>query len=148
MKVVRTTHENPDFIKLTKLLDMELNARYGKAQETYDKHNSTDAINTVIVGYIEAEPVACACFKSIDEYTIEIKRMFVASLHRRKGFSSIILQALEAWAAELNYSDAILETGKGQPEAIALYQKLGYFIIPNYGVYRGLDSSVCMTKRL
>ena len=59
-----------------------------------------------------------------------------------------ILISLEKWASELGYKKAILETGKGQPEAIALYQKAGYQIIENYGPYKGLDNSVCMGKNI
>jgi hypothetical protein len=41
---------------------------------------------------------------------------------------------------------SILETGIKQPEAIALYQKSGYTIIPNYGQYTDVATSVCMKK--
>ena len=58
----------------------------------------------------------------------------------------MILTELEAWAAELSYSKCILETGKRQPEAIALYLKQGYVNIPNYGQYAGVDNSVCFEK--
>ncbi len=39
-----------------------------------------------------------------------------------------------------------LETGKGQPEAMALYKKAGYSVIPKYGPYKKLANSVCMEK--
>jgi hypothetical protein len=41
-----------------------------------------------------------------------------------------------------------LETGKKQPEAIQLYQKSGYHIIPNYGQYAGIENSVCFEKQV
>ena len=37
-----------------------------------------------------------------------------------------------------------LETGRKQPEAIALYQKSGYRLTENYGQYVGVENSVCM----
>ena len=40
------------------------------------------------------------------------------------------------------------ETGKRQPEAIALYLNGGYEIIPNYGQYAGVENSVCMKKKI
>ena len=58
----------------------------------------------------------------------------------------IILKELEKWAAELNYTKCVLETGKKQPEAITLYLKNGYAIIPNYGQYIGIENSVCFAK--
>jgi GNAT superfamily N-acetyltransferase len=72
--------------------------------------------------------------------------MYVIDDFRRNGLSKIVLQALEEWRAELGYTMAILETGKGQPEAIGLYKKGCYEIIDNYGPYKNLENSVCMKK--
>lgn len=74
--------------------------------------------------------------------------MFVLPEHRGKGIAFQILQELEKWAEELKYSESILETGKKQPEAIALYQKSGYEIITNYGQYENILNSVCMSKSI
>ena len=60
----------------------------------------------------------------------------------------MILKELERWAAKLNYSKCILETGKKQPEAINLYKKNNYTVIDNYGQYASVDNSVCFAKYL
>ena len=148
MKIIKTDNSNTDFLDLTTQLDTDLNERYGVKQSAYDKLNVMDPIDTAIVGYYNETPVACGCFKMFNNTTIEIKRMFVQTGHRRNGFSTKILKFLEKWASELGYSKAILETGKRQPEAIALYQKAGYQIIGNYGPYRGFENSVCMEKNI
>lgn len=148
MMTYRTMNTHEDFIVLIRALDSELNRRYGKAQADYDMHNVIDPIDTALVGYKDGVPIACGCFKKIDANTVEIKRMFVALNYRRRGFSSYILDALEVWARELGYTEARLETGKGQPEAIALYTKRGYAVIPNYAPYVGMENSVCMAKTL
>ena len=146
MKIVQTTNSNEDFIKLISQLDAELNKRYGSKQSEYDKHNKIDPIETAIIGYENDKAVACGCFKQIAVNTIEIKRMYVSPHHRRKGFSHKVLNELEKWASQLGHSKALLETGKGQPEAIALYKKYGYQTIENYGPYKGLANSICMKK--
>ena len=74
--------------------------------------------------------------------------MYVSDAYRRRGFSVVVLSALEKWGSELDYSRAILETGKGQPEAIGLYRKCGYKVIENYGPYKGFDNSICMGKSI
>lgn len=148
MQLLRTSNTHADFKALTCLLDSELSSRYGTLQKQYDTHNVIEPIDTALVGYDEMEPVACGCFKVISNDTVEIKRMFVSSKSRRKGYSRTLLGALEQWAYECGYTKAVLETGKGQPEAIALYTKCGYKIIPNYGAYVGLENSVCMQKEL
>jgi len=79
---------------------------------------------------------------------MEVKRMFVTPTSRGKGVASIILKELEAWAVELNVSKCVLETGKRQPEAIRLYTKNAYCIIPNYGQYENVENSVCFEKIL
>ncbi len=72
--------------------------------------------------------------------------MYVDPDFRGEGMAQTLLTALEYWAARLGYAKIRLETGKGQPEAIALYQKVGYSVIPNYGPYKKLENSICMEK--
>jgi len=67
---------------------------------------------------------------------------------RSKGIASIVLGELEAWGRALGYTCAMLETGKRQADAIALYSKNGYHIIPNFGQYVGIENSVCFKKQL
>lgn len=148
MQLVRTSSTHPHFKALTEALDAELNARYGRSQKAYDIHNVIEPIETAIIGYVAKRPVACGCFKPIDARTVEIKRMFVGRDSRRSGCAQAVLQALEDWSAELGHRDILLETGKGQPEAIALYRRCGYRIIDNYGPYQGMANSVCFAKRL
>ncbi len=151
MTFFRHPNTHPDFIALTRALDQDLNARYGTAQKAYDSHNRIDPIPTAILFYKDGVPLACGCFKPLDEDSrpgVEIKRMYVDPALRGQGIGLSLLSALEAWAGELGYDTARLETGKGQPEAIGLYQKAGYQIIPNYGPYKDMPNSVCMEKEL
>jgi len=147
MKLVRTDSNNPAFLALTHKLDAELHARYGLQQAQYDQHNVVDRVKTLI-GCIDEMPIACGCFKVITPVTAELKRMYVDRDHRKKGYSIVVLQALEVWCTELGLNTMILETGKGQPEAIGLYQKCGYTVIENFGPYVGNDNSICMQKYL
>ncbi len=79
---------------------------------------------------------------------MEIKRMYTVVERRGKGIASEVLRELEIWAAELSCHTCILETGRRQPEAIALYEKSGYTQIPNYGQYAGVENSVCFQKKI
>ena len=58
------------------------------------------------------------------------------------------MRRLEAKAKIQGFSYAVLETGAPLKEAMALYKKAGYQIIPNYGVYAGMPNSICMSKKL
>jgi putative acetyltransferase len=58
----------------------------------------------------------------------------IVPLHKRdQGIGSSVLQEFERWVIELHYTACILETGKKQPEAIGLYIKNNYIVIPNDG---------------
>jgi putative acetyltransferase len=78
--------------------------------------------------------------------TLQIKRVFTSPENRRKGIATKVLIELETWAGELTYEKCILETGKKQFEAIELYKKIGYKLIPNYGQYAGIENSLCFEK--
>lgn len=144
----RTTSDNPDFQALVVLLDRDLAIRDGEDHAFYAQFNKIDSIKNVIVYYDEGTALGCGAFKKYDAETVEIKRMFVIPEHRGKGIAHAVLTELELWAAELGYSHCILETGIKQPEAIGLYQKSGYTIIPNYGQYENVENSVCMSKTI
>lgn len=142
----RTTSGDTDFQHLVIFLDAEMKIRDGDDHSFYNQFNKIDQIRHVVLYYIDGIPVGCGAFKEFDRETAEIKRMFVQEGFRGKGVAWKILNELESWAAELNYSQCILETGKKMPEAIRLYGKAGYEGIPNYGQYEGVDNSVCMKK--
>jgi len=146
--VKRTTSVDPDFISLVKLLDAELAQIDGEEHGFYAQYNKIDKINHVILVYDNDTPVACGAIKMYAVDTMEVKRMFTQPNYRGKGAASLLLQHLEKWAHEMNFLKCILETGKRQPDAVALYQKNGYHIIPNYGQYQGIENSVCFEKTL
>ena len=148
MQLVRTTNQDEQFVALTRQLDAELRQRYGQQQDFYAPHNRLDPIDTALLGVVDGQAVACGCFKRLDAQSAEVKRMFVHPEWRRRGYSTQLLTALEAWARELGAQQLLLETGLGQPEAIALYHKLGFTPIANYGPYVTLGSSLCMAKSL
>jgi putative acetyltransferase len=79
---------------------------------------------------------------------MEVKRMYTKPESRGRGIATTVLRELEAWAREMSYVRCVLETGKRQPEALALYRKNGYRIMPNFGQYEGKDNSVCFEKTL
>lgn len=146
IELVRTNSEDPDFLALVMLLDDELQIRDGVEHSFYAQFNKPVGLSGVVVAYLDETPVGCGAFKTYSAETAEIKRMFVKSEERGKRIAADILAELEAWAREMDLSECILETGFKQPEAIALYKRSGYDVIPNYGQYAGIENSVCMRK--
>jgi len=145
---IRTTSDDSNFQELVKLLDLELQERDGKEHLFYAALNKTNTLNYVIVAYDQDEPIGCGALRAYSKDTMEVKRMFVLLQKRRQGIASTILKALEIWCRELGIKKCVLETGKNQPEAIALYKKNHYTIISNFGKYEGVENSVCFEKEL
>ena len=146
--LIRTNSDNPDFNGLVRLLDQDLQMRDGAEHAFYAQFNKVSVIRYVVMAYRGDEPVGCGAFKEFTGELVEIKRMFVQPAHREQGIAQAILAELEQWAQELHYTGCVLETGKNQPEAIRLYQKISYQVIPNYGQYAGVENSVCMQKEI
>ena len=145
-ELLRTDSYNPDFIELVKYLDADLAIRDGDEHAFYARFNKTDKIKHVVIAFENGIPVSCGAIKEYGPGTMEVKRMYTQPGSRGKGIAGKVLAELERWAAELNCKKCVLETGRRQPEAIALYNKNGYSIIPNYGQYAGKDNSVCFEK--
>jgi len=148
LTLTRTDSDNSDFIQLVRLLDADLATRDGNEHSFYAQFNKIDKIRHVVVAFENNLPVGCGAIKSYDLQTMEVKRIYTLPEHRGKGIAKNILKELEKWAAELSCNKCILETGRRQPEAIELYQRSGYTIIPNYGQYAAIENSVCFEKQL
>lgn len=144
----RTDSTNADFQKLVTALDADLRARDGEDHAFFAQFNKIDMIKHVIVAYQNQIPVGCGAIKQYDAHTMEVKRMYVPPEFRGQGIASEVLKELERWSKELNFDKCILETGEKQPEAIRLYHKNNYAVIPNYGQYADVESSVCFEKVL
>lgn len=148
LKIIRTTSDDPDFHLLVTQLNAYLREQYGALQDYYSQFNAIDNIPNVVLIYHNGLPAGCACFKPFDAGSVELKRMFVTGSNRGLGIGKALIRELEKWAAELGYSEMVLEMGNRQPEAARLYTGYGFTVIPNYGPYRGMDSSICMQKKL
>jgi len=145
---VRTNSGNADFQLLVRQLDSYLAGIDGDEHAFYAQLNKTDLIREVIVAYEDGVPVGCGAIRAFSPEAMEVKRMYVLPEKRGMGVASVVLSALEGWAKELGYKKTVLETGKRQPEAIALYTNRGYVVTPNYGQYAGVENSVCFEKAL
>ncbi len=92
------------------------------------------------------EIVGCCALVAASDGTAEIKRMFVDPEARGLKVGKLLLQALEARAAQVGLSEIRLETGIYQPEAIGLYKAAGYVERPPFGEYQPDPLSLFMEK--
>ncbi|UZD22492.1 GNAT family N-acetyltransferase [Algoriphagus halophytocola] len=146
--LIRTESSHPDFIKLVRLLDAYLAEKDGDEHEFYHQFNSIDSLQYVVICYEGEVAVACGAIKPFDESAMEVKRMFCLPEARGRDIASKVLNELEKWALELDFSACVLETGKRQVEAVRFYQKQGYIKTLNYGQYVGVENSLCFRKEM
>ena len=78
----------------------------------------------------------------------EIKRMYVRPQVRGLGFGKAMLNHLEDYARSHNITLLRLETGIRQPEAVGLYERMGFHRIPPFGPYTDDPLSLCYEKQL
>ncbi|MBL3549770.1 GNAT family N-acetyltransferase [Chryseobacterium sp. KMC2] len=148
MTIKRLDSTHPDFQNLVQLLDTDLAVHNGDDNAFFEQFNTIDKLKNCTVAYIDELPAACGAFKELSDNTVEIKRMYTNPTFRKRGLASGILRELENWAKELGFEKAVLETSVDLKNAISVYEKSGFYRIPNYGQYIGIDNSVCFEKIL
>ena len=150
MDYVRTDGKNEDFIENCRLLDMDLDRRVGRQikREKYQKFNQLDEIREAIVVYDHGRAVGGGAIRRYDDENIELKRVFVHNEYQGQGIGSRLVSLLIEWAAELGYRRMILETGELLAESCAVYKKLGFAVIPNYGPYADMPESLSMAREI
>lgn len=114
-------------------LTVEYSARYGVSDE--EEYNDLRAYpaeefdppgGVLIVGVSDGVPVAGGAFRRYDPSTAELKRMWTAAGHRKRGYGKLVVAELERIALQRGYTRVYLTTGWRQPEAVALYLSMGY----------------------
>lgn len=163
------SYDHPDAVALTAAVQQEYVARYGGVDATPTGPDEfAPPAGLFLVGYAGRVAVACGGWRARDGATVagpaggpcagvdaalragdaEIKRMYVAQAHRRRGYARALLAELERTAGAAGRLRIVLETGTRQPEAIALYTDAGYAPIAGFGVYRDAPGSRYFAKPL
>lgn len=143
--------DDPATVALQLEQQAELAERYG--EDDLDLGISPDGVIVTLRGDdAEGEPVACGVARwcPFDEPpgTVELKRLYVRPSHRGHGHSKVLMGALEAAARAAGATRLVLETGTAQPEAMALYERIGYARCVDFGDYKGYDDVRSYSKEL
>ncbi|MEJ8279247.1 GNAT family N-acetyltransferase [Pseudonocardia spirodelae] len=151
--------DHPDVTPLVaRLLDFYSEVYGGEGDDTPVAPAEFRAPNGLfLLGYDDGVPVATGAWRAVDadpadparrDGDAELKRMYVDPAARGRGHARALLAALERSAATAGRRRVILETGDGQPAAIALYTASGYRRMGNFGTYRDDPRSRCFAKPL
>jgi putative acetyltransferase len=83
-----------------------------------------------------------------NEYTCEVKRMFILPQYQGKGIGKLLLNTLIQEAQNLNYQHIKLDTlGPKMPAAVALYKSFGFKETKPYN-YNPYDGVIYFSKDL
>ncbi len=147
IEVVR--YDASDAAELIEELQQEYVTRYGNRDGApVDPAEFEPPKGLFLVGYLgDGGPVVCGGWRSHGD-DAEVKRMYVRSAARGLGLARAMLAELERTAVAAGHRRMILETGKKQPEAVALYRSCGYTDITPFGYYAGRPLSIHLGKTL
>ncbi|GAB3456678.1 GNAT family N-acetyltransferase [Kineococcus endophyticus] len=142
---------DPELDALVAAAVLELNRRYrdpGEPWEDYPIHGDV----VFHLATVDGEPAGCIARVDVDEpdwtRTVEMKRVFVQERFRGRGVARALVGTFEEAARQAGAARVRLETGTRQPEAMALYEALGYARTTNFGPWADSPLSVCYAKDL
>jgi GNAT superfamily N-acetyltransferase len=114
-------------------LDAEISALYpGSPIHGIDAAEFEHAGGYFVLARDSHNALGCGGFWPIDRDCAEIKRMFVRMDARRRGIARQILRHLESEVCRRGFRSIVLETGRDNAGARALYVSEGYTEIPSY----------------
>jgi putative acetyltransferase len=147
MQISFETPNQPDVHELIRELDVYLYSLY-PAESVYALDISSLQHQNVLFAVARdaaGTSIGCGAIVLQPAYG-EVKRMYVRPEARGQGLARRLLETLEAKAVELGCRNFMLETGPAQPEALMLYERLGYQYRGPFGDYPTDPHSVFMQK--
>jgi GNAT superfamily N-acetyltransferase len=148
--VATVPYDHPHARRLTRALRAEQMSLYGFAD---DPDNTPQADfdpphGLFLIARAGNDPVGCAGVRLLDAHTAEIKRMYVAAHARGHGIGRHLLEHLEQHAVSRGVTRIMLETGRRNTAALALYHRTGYVPCPPYVTGRDPRVNRAMHKPL
>jgi GNAT superfamily N-acetyltransferase len=145
-------YDDPVARALVDRVQQEYVDRYGGPDEAVvDPAEFVPPAGVFLVAEVDGVPAGCGAWRRHAEGApgeAEVKRVYVAPGFRRRGLAQVVVTALEESAARAGYRAVVLNTGYRQPEAVALYEVMGYGPVPGFGVYGGEPGAVFLGKQL
>jgi GNAT superfamily N-acetyltransferase len=134
---------------LVEQVQQEYVERYGGRDEAVvDPAEFLPPQGLFLAAEVDGVPVGSGAWRALGAGVAEIKRVYVAPGLRRRGLAQLIVAVLEASAAQAGCRSVVLNSGARQPEALRLYEGLGYGPVTPYGVYACAPDAVFLGKDL
>jgi GNAT superfamily N-acetyltransferase len=125
--IERVTSVTPDTLRL---LEEYYEAIHVQLRDTpeYIASICADPSSGVWLAYLKGEAVGCVVLRPLPQIAAaaECKRLYVQPSARGHRFADLLMDALEAHAASLGYSNVYLDSKDDLLAAIDLYRRRGY----------------------
>jgi GNAT superfamily N-acetyltransferase len=142
-------YDDPLAQYLVEQVQQEYVERYGgRDAAVVDPAEFSPPVGAFFVAEVDGVPAGCGAWRALRSGEAEIKRVYVEPQFRRQGLAQLVVAALEEGAARAGHRSIVLNTGQQQPEALALYGRLGYSPVPGYGPYACAPGAVFLGKAL
>jgi len=133
--------EEPDFREYLAMQDFD-----HECQHLAEKYGPPGG--RLYLAWEEGRAAGCVGLKALDSERCEMKRLYVRPAFRGRRIGTLLARQVIRDAEEAGYRAMLLDTFPSLREALALYQKLGFYEIPRYSdspiagtVYLQLDLS-------
>lgn len=128
----------------------ELAERYG-GPDIHPPLRPDGVIASLVALAEDGTPVGCVLARWSHYHpdgAAEVKRLYVVPERRGGGIARVLMGALERACERVGATRIVLEAGTRQPEAVALYRRIGYRDEPAFGPYSREPGLVCLAKDL
>ncbi len=155
--IVRVDWCDERALALRSAMDAEISPRYADLADRTSPERAHEVARAfaidpsdIAVTYLVLDgdsPVAHAALRSLGGEW-ELKRLVTLPGFRGRGYSRALIAAVEDDVVRRGGRRLILQTGNRQPEAVRLYEGLGFTRIPVYEPYLAIAESLCFERIL
>lgn len=147
--------DHPDAVELTRQVQEFYRQVYGGTDDSpMTVQEFEPPQGAFLMGYLDEQPAAMGGWRFLPSGTAgaarpaELKRMFVRTGLRGRGYGQLLLGALEGSAAAAGADWMLLTTGQPQLEALRLYDRVGYRDVAPFGHFAGMPQALHLGRRL
>jgi ElaA protein len=138
--------DDPALVELVDELVSDLRSRYPAMTDVETPAEIVEDWGVFVIVRVDTAPAACGAVRRLPDGRAELKRMYVRSEMRGRGLVRVLLDSLEARAAEAGFDALYLVTGDRQPEAEAAYRREGFVDTAPWGRWVGIPPAICMMR--
>lgn len=147
IEIKTVSNNNDDFIQLCKELDDVHNIIVAEQRAA----NSSclyelEIYKNVYVMYYNELAVGCIAFTDVIDGNIEIGRVYIREQYRNQGIATKIFKKVLDSAIEKGAKSLTLDTYERLENAVRLYKKWGFKIVPQFDNLKDSPYSICMKK--